>query len=70
ANIVLEADEDRVVWKRNTCVHKSYWEEVGGDINNYYIFREAFIRGFISGKPVVLEKIDAATYMIKKRDVW
>jgi hypothetical protein len=69
ANSVLENDEDRVIWKRNTCVHKSYWDQVCGDINNYYIFREAFIRGFINGKPVVFEKINDTTYMIKKSDV-
>jgi len=69
ANSVLEDEEDRVIWKRNTCVHKSYWEEVGGDVNNYYIFREAFIRGFINDKPVVFEKIDEVTYIIKSHDV-
>ena len=63
---VLEADESKVIWKRNTCVHKSYWEEVGGDINNYYLFREAFIRGFLSDSSLVYEKIDEVTNMIKK----
>jgi len=69
ANSVLEDDEDRVIWKRNTCVHKSYWDEVGGDINNYYFFREAFIRGFLSSTSVVFEKIDDVTSMIKRQDV-
>jgi hypothetical protein len=65
ANSVLEENGTRVIWKRNTCVHKSYWDEVGGNINNYYIFREAFIRGFLSSTSVVFEKIDDTTSEIK-----
>ena len=69
ADSVLASDDSKVIWKRNTCVHKSYWDEVGGDIHNYYVFREAFIRGFISGKPIVFEKIDDTTNVIRRRDV-
>jgi len=69
ANSVLQEDEAKVIWKRNTCVHKNYWDEVGGDINNYYIFREAFIRGFLSSTSVVFEKIDDVTNVLKRQDV-
>lgn len=66
AYTVQEKDESKVIWKRNACVHKNYWDEVGGDINNYYIFREAFIRGFLSDTPLVFEKIDEVTNIITK----
>jgi len=66
ANRVLEDAEDKVIWKRNACVHKSYWDEVGGDINNYYILRESFIRGFLRDTSVVFEKIDDVTSVIKR----
>lgn len=66
ANIILEEDENKVIWKRNICVHKNYWDEVGGDINNYYSFREAFIRGLLSGTPVIFEKIDDVTNVIRR----
>lgn len=69
ANTVLEESEEKVIWKRNTCVHKSYWEEIGGDINLYYSLREAFIRGYLSGLALVYEKIDENTNMIKRSDV-
>ncbi len=69
ANSVLQEDKDKVVWKRNTCVHKNYWDEVGGDINNYYKFREAFIRGFLSGTSFVFEKIDEVTNVIRRQEV-
>lgn len=67
ANSVLEESEDKVVWKRNNCVHKMYWNEVGGDIGIYYFLREAFIRGFLSGTPFVFEKLDEDTNVIRRR---
>lgn len=69
ANSLLVSDETKVVWKRNICVHRSYWDEVGGDINNYYKFREAFIRGFICDKPFTFEIIDDVTNTIKRSEV-
>jgi hypothetical protein len=67
ANTVLEESEEKVIWKRNICVHTNYWEEVGGDINVYYFLREAFVRGFLSGTTLVYEKVDEVTNMIKRR---
>lgn len=67
ANSVIEGDEELVKWKRNTCVHKQYWNEIGGDVNNYYILREAFIRGFISETNFEYIKVDEVTSMIKSR---
>ncbi len=66
ANSVLAEDEIRVVWKRNTCVHKDYWEQVGGEINNYYVLREAFIKGFLKDTVFIFEKIDDVTSVIRK----
>lgn len=68
-NTVVEESHEKVVWRRNICVHKKYWEEVGGDINVYYFLREAFLRGFLSGTSLVYEKVDEATNMIKRSDI-
>lgn len=68
ANSVIEENQVRVIWKRNTCVHKNYWDEVGGDINNYYLLREAFIKGFLSSLPVVFKKTNEVTSMIERVD--
>lgn len=65
ANNVVEANEQRVIWTRNTCVHQAYWEEVGGDIRNYYLFREALIKGFISNMPIAFEKLEEATWKLE-----
>jgi hypothetical protein len=65
ANIVLEENSDKVIYERNTCVHKSYWEAVGGDIRHYYTLREAFIKGFLNNSSITFEKIDEITSMLK-----
>lgn len=65
ANVVLEENSDKVIWERNTCVHKSYWEAVGGDIRHYYTLREAFIKGFLKNTSITFEKTDEVTSMLK-----
>jgi hypothetical protein len=47
-NEIIENTETIISWKTTRCLHKSYWEEVGGDINNFYLFRDAWINGFLS----------------------
>lgn len=66
ANTVLENSENKVVWKRNTCVHKNYWDAVGMDIKVYYQLRDAWMNGFLSEANETFEKIDEVTYSLKK----
>jgi len=66
ANSVLEENEDKVIWKRNTCVHTQYWEDVDGDINIYYSLREAFISGYLRETQLVYEKVDEVTNIIRR----
>lgn len=66
ANMVLEDTPDRVSWERNTCVHKQYWDELGGDIRLFYEFRDAFIEGFLSGTAYRYEKGTDNTYRIER----
>lgn len=65
---VVEESEDHITWKRNACVHKQYYDAVGGDAKNYYDFREAFIKGFLSNMSVTYEQIDDVTSIIKRSD--
>lgn len=44
---VAESNPDQVILKQNTCVHKSFWDEVRGDIGIYYELRNAFIQGIL-----------------------
>jgi len=66
ANTVISQDAKQVVWKRNACVHEQYWVSVGGDITNYYMLREEFIKGMLSNTSASFEKVDAITSKIKK----
>jgi len=66
ANSVLEENEEKVIWKRNTCVHTNYWEEVNGNINIYYSLREAFIKGYLKKTQLVYEKVDEVTNIIRR----
>jgi len=66
ANSVLEENEDKVIWKRNTCVHTQYWEDVDGDIKIYYSLREAFISGYLRETQLVYEKVDEVTNIIRR----
>jgi hypothetical protein len=45
---IMQSDENEVVWNTTTCLHKPYWEQVGGNVSNFYIFREAWTKGFVS----------------------
>jgi hypothetical protein len=64
ANTLVSEEEKEVIWKRNVCVHSNYWEEVGGDIRNYYILREEFIKGYVNNIGAAFEKVDETTSRI------
>ncbi|TAH73722.1 MAG: hypothetical protein EWM47_02655 [Anaerolineaceae bacterium] len=66
ANSILEKNDDRIVWKRNLCVHKDYWEAVGSDISLYYKLRDAWIFGLVTQCGFTSQKIDSVTYSILK----
>lgn len=46
-NSVTLSTENKVQWETERCLHKDYWEEVGGNINIFYKLREAWIKSFI-----------------------
>lgn len=46
---VVENTEDALSWRTTRCLHKEHWGQVGGDISNFYNFRDSWIQGFLSG---------------------
>ena len=56
ANRVMEENENKVLWIRNTCVHKKYWEEVEGNVSIYYSLRDEFIKGALMETELEYEK--------------
>lgn len=64
-SVILHADNE-IVWKRNVCVHQKYWDEVEGDIKDFYRLRDEFIEGLLSETDVKFEKLDETTSKISK----
>jgi hypothetical protein len=46
-NAIITSTESKVQWETERCLHKGYWETVGGDINIFYKLREAWVKSFI-----------------------
>lgn len=66
-NLVEEESDEKVVWITTTCVHKRFWDAVGGDVNNYYTLKDGWIEGFVSSSPknFVYEREDNKNYIKK-----
>jgi hypothetical protein len=47
-NEITENTEEAITWQTTRCLHKDHWDQVGGDINNFYKFRENWIAGFLN----------------------
>lgn len=64
-NLVEDESEEIVTWVTTTCVHKRFWDAVGGDVNNYYILKDGWIEGFVnaSSQNFVYERKDNKSYI-------
>lgn len=45
----LENNEDTLSWRTTRCLHKEHWDQVDGDVDNFYKLRDSWIRGFLGG---------------------
>lgn len=68
ANSIVEENEEQVIWRRNNCVHKEYWNDVKGNVENYYILREFFIAGFLDGTIFEFNKLDETNNQIRRKE--
>lgn len=66
ANSVVAQEDNEIIWKRNVCVHQQYWDDVQGDINDFYTLRDEFIEGLLSITDVKYEKLDETTSRISR----
>lgn len=66
ANSVVSQEDNEIIWKRNVCVHQQYWDDVQGDINDFYKLRDEFIEGLLSITDVKYEKLDETTSRISR----
>lgn len=65
AEVVVEQDDNQIVWQRRVCVHEQYWDEAGGNVRNYYALIEAWLKGFVEEGQESFIKEDEITYKIK-----
>ena len=65
ANSVVEENSNTLIYKRNLCVHKAYWDSVGGDIRNYYILREEFIKGLLDSTNIGFKMLEEGKYQLE-----
>ena len=66
-NETIAETDDTVTWRRNGCVHKQYWESVGGDIENFYILRDSLIRGMLDGSSFDYNSPQTGVYTLQRR---
>ena len=46
-NAVISSDEKKYSWRTTACLHKSYWDQVEGDITIFYALRDTWVKAFI-----------------------
>lgn len=44
---VVENTDHAYSWKTTVCLHQPYWSRVGGDVQNFYDLRTAWIKAFV-----------------------
>lgn len=47
-NEITKNSEIMIEWETTRDLHKAYWDEALGDVNNFYYFRDSWINGFLS----------------------
>ncbi len=46
---VVVNDDKELAWQVTECLHKPYWDQVKGDVQHFYDFREAWVKAFVQG---------------------
>ena len=67
AYIILEDNANEIVIQRQSCVHERYWNQIGGDIQNYYVLRNAWNEAFVNAQNLDFAYINDTTYKISRR---
>jgi len=56
-NQILEQSDQRVLWNQTVDLHLPFWDEAGGDIEHYYLLRNAFISGSLSDQSFKFQQL-------------
>lgn len=62
----LSSTDEEFMWKTTRCLHKGHWDRVGGNVENFYILRTAWAKGFLGNinKPFDYDKIGEDVHRI------
>ena len=62
----LSSTDEEFMWKTTRCLHKGHWDRVGGNVENFYILRTAWAKGFLGNinKPFNYDKIGEDVHRI------
>lgn len=67
---VTSQDDDHLTWIATRCLHKGYWDAVGGDVANYHILRDAFNTAYFNAINGIsysrVDNGDGSTYTINR----
>ncbi len=68
AGRIILSTENEIMWTLEVCLHKPYWNEVGGDVENFYELRNAWMSSFVKTLNADFEykKIEDGTYVIAR----
>lgn len=66
-NSLVKDSAQETIWRRTSCVHGSYWDQVGGNVDLYYRLRDHLVQGLLEGTDFVYEKLDESTSKISMK---
>ncbi|HEY9062968.1 MAG TPA: hypothetical protein VIO64_21095 [Pseudobacteroides sp.] len=46
-NEIVSSNDVEFVWQTTMCLHRPHWNQVEGDVQNFYDLREAWVKGFV-----------------------
>lgn len=58
-NEIIENSSEKIVWHMNRDIHERFWNEVEGDVNQFYDLRNSWIKSFVNE---INEEIDFIIY--------
>lgn len=65
-NQVTEETPEKIAWVQRTCLHKPFWDEVNGDIANYYTLRNQLIAGLLENSGLRFLETESQHFEIQK----
>ena len=66
-NQLTDKSEDSISWTETLDVHSEYWQNIGGNSDNYYELRSAVLDGMLDGTEFAFEETAPHSYRIYRK---